>query len=193
MRSAHKSESGAASVLVVFMMILLVTFGSMALSAALSNQRLGALSTAWITDYYWMDTQAELELFEIDQILAQAERTAQEQLILSDYLNFAASYQNEAQQALQLAAEEHGWELSGTAAEIIVEYTIKGRQKTAATAPDKYLSVKIGVKVPDYSLMNSGIWIRDENTLRFYIHRWQEWQESVKIDEEIKFWDGNMS
>ena len=192
MKGFNKDQAGTASVLVVFMMILLVTFGSMALSASLSNQRLGALSAAWLTDYYWMDSEAELGVFAIDQILAEAEQRAQVTLQQLGFDSFATTYINEVRQGLAGQAEQRGWELTETPEGMQVSFTIVNELRTARRTQDKYLTVEVISQVPQYDRTEIG-WQRRENTSRFTIGRWQQWQELIRINTDIVFWDGTFA
>jgi hypothetical protein len=193
MKRIGRQEKGADSVLVIFMMILLVTFGSMALSMGLANNRLGLLSTAWNKDYYWLDAQAESCLFQLDQALNAAELAGQQALLGNgDPAVFAQVYRDEAGERLAALAQSQGWEMLQQGLEIGVRFTIKGEIKTADRAQDKYLTVEVLVRTPEYAQSAAGAWVRGAGSERLTVLKWQEWQEAFDLKDVIEFWDGEI-
>jgi hypothetical protein len=199
----NRREKGAASVLVVFMMILLVTFGSMALSMGLANNRLGLLSTAWMQDYYAMDDRATAQLLELDRALNAAEITAQAALLSGGTADFAEVYAAVARQNAAELAPVQDWTIRETDTPeeatdaissplFIVAWAIPDELQTAERAQDKYLLVEIAVYTPAYQLTPGGGWVRDESARRFAIQKWQEWQEAFELKDVIEFWDGSI-
>jgi len=88
MRAIRKTLSGnrgAASVLVVFMLIALVTLGAMALTTAAANQRLGSKATVWSRRFYRLDNAAIENLAEVDAALYQAETSARQYIARESY------------------------------------------------------------------------------------------------------------
>jgi hypothetical protein len=72
----NKKDAGAASVLVVFMMLVLVTLGAFAIAAANANYKLSQRALNWNAMYYDLDAAGEEYLAKIDLCLARAEAKA---------------------------------------------------------------------------------------------------------------------
>jgi hypothetical protein len=187
------NEEGAASVLVIFMMILLVTFGSMALSMGLANNRLGMLSTAWMQDYYALDARAEANLFQIDQVLNEAERAGQ-QILLSggDRSAFAQVYAAQVAQHMTELAQAQGWRFGAQEDGQVVRFILRDDLRTANREQNKYLIVEVAIHTPVYFQSPEGEWMRDETSPRFTVLQWQEWQEGFELKDVIEFWDGTI-
>jgi hypothetical protein len=183
------SNKGAASVLVVFMMIILVTFGTLSLAAALANVRLGAKAAGWMTDYYGLDAQAELFCMELDAYLLAAENRAA--VFLSD-AGFADIYYQEAYQALQdMSAGRLDMEItgSGDAAQIEILFS------EGSEAGDQNLTVVLGLARPEFQQLRDGsgqaYWRRGNGFFKHYtVLKWQQWQVPLEQDDELVFWDG---
>jgi len=84
-RKTLSGNRGAASVLVVFMLIALVTLGAMALTTAAANQRLGDKATVWSRRFYRLDNAASENLAEVDAALYHAETGAREYIARESY------------------------------------------------------------------------------------------------------------
>jgi hypothetical protein len=69
---AVKNSEGATSVLVIFMMIVLVTFGAFAITSAHVNLKFSHSAQDWTKMYYSMDAEAQAFLFDLDACLAEA-------------------------------------------------------------------------------------------------------------------------
>jgi len=72
----NKKKSGAASVLVVFMMLVLVTLGAFAIASSNANFRLSRRAVSWNEMFYDLDSLGETYLSQIDARLAEAEASA---------------------------------------------------------------------------------------------------------------------
>lgn len=68
-----KDQSGATSVLVILMLLVLVTFGSFAIISANSNIKLSKTAASWSKMYYALDAKGELYISEVDKRLYMAE------------------------------------------------------------------------------------------------------------------------
>ncbi|MDR1560073.1 MAG: hypothetical protein LBS84_10330 [Clostridiales bacterium] len=74
MKDLHTEENGAASVLIIFMMLVLVTLGAFSITAARVNYVFSGKALDWKTEYYECDALAEEFLMDFDAALAKAER-----------------------------------------------------------------------------------------------------------------------
>ena len=74
-------ESGASSVMIVFLMLVLVTLGAYTISSARVNYAFSRKAFEWNRKYYECDTQAEEFLMDVDKALAKAERKTAEAAI----------------------------------------------------------------------------------------------------------------
>lgn len=68
-----KNESGAASVLVVVMMLVLVVFGLAMITTSLAQFRLSQNHEKFIDDHYDLESMVQDKIYNIDQILYEAE------------------------------------------------------------------------------------------------------------------------
>jgi hypothetical protein len=185
----YKSDKGAASVLVIFMMIILVTFGTLSLSAALANVRLGSKAVGWMTDYYELDAQAEFFCMEADAYLLSAERRAAPFLSES---NYAEVYYLEARDALEDMAA--GWldmEISGAENAVQVEMLFSKGSEPG----DQNLTVVLGLAKPEFQLVQGvggqASWRRGNGFLKRYsVLKWQQWQVPFAQDGNLELWDG---
>jgi len=66
-------ESGASSVLIIFMMLVLVTLGAYSISSARINYVFSRKSMEWNKNYYECDLEAERFLMVLDKALADSE------------------------------------------------------------------------------------------------------------------------
>ncbi|MCL2707924.1 MAG: hypothetical protein FWF03_02280 [Defluviitaleaceae bacterium] len=82
-----KHNKGAASVLVIFMLLVLVTLGAFAISAANANYKLSRRAINWNEMYYGLDAKAEEMLALIDGMLAEAERDAIDYVVNEGWQN----------------------------------------------------------------------------------------------------------
>lgn len=70
------NNRGAASVLVLLLIIVLATFGAIALTTGYSNKNMVSRSVSYFKDYYEVDTACEAMLCSIDQCLLSAHEQA---------------------------------------------------------------------------------------------------------------------
>lgn len=68
-----KNESGAASVLVVVMMLVLVVFGLAMITTSLAQYRLSQNHEKFIDDHYDLESMVQEKIYTIDQLLYDAE------------------------------------------------------------------------------------------------------------------------
>jgi hypothetical protein len=76
-----KKTRGAASVLVIFFMLVLVTMGIFAIASSNANYRLSQRALSWHTMYYELDARGEEYVALIDRELSEAEARAREYVI----------------------------------------------------------------------------------------------------------------
>ena len=203
-----KSERGAASVLVIFMMIILVTFGALSLTAALANLRLGSKVLSWMDGYYTLDSQAEVLCAEMDSRLLQAEQAAQSVLtgnVLSEEefnRQFSDVYFREATAQMgQWGGSEPAVEVTG--ANDTLKVTLNLSEGAPAGADpgspsqekQKYLTVVLQLNQPSFALRQTPagpLYYRQGSFMKRYsIVQWQEWQEESEF-QEPDFWDGSI-
>ena len=207
--SKLKSERGAASVLVIFMMIILVTFGALSLTAALANLRLGSKVLSWMDGYYSLDSRAEILCAEMDSRLLLAEQAAQSALT-GEVLNeeefnrrFTAAYFSEASAQLgQWTGSEPAATLEVTGDNDDLKVIFNLSDEPPGTEPAlssqekiKYLTVVLQLNQPSFSLKQTAsgpLYYRQDSFLKRYtIVQWQEWQEETEYHEQ-EFWDGTI-
>ncbi|MFV0503925.1 MAG: hypothetical protein ACK5LT_08165 [Lachnospirales bacterium] len=82
-----KNNKGVSTILVVFMVVVIVTFGMFALLTSRMNLLLSEKARDWTANYYKLDSMAEEEFRSIDALLSQSENLAIEYVIGKNYLN----------------------------------------------------------------------------------------------------------
>jgi hypothetical protein len=183
------SNKGAASVLVVFMMIILVTFGTLSLSAALANDRLGAKAVSWMSDYYELDAQAEFFCMEVDAYLLSAESRA---AVFISESGFAEIYYQEARRALEdMASGRLDMEITGSGGATQIEVLF-----SEGTEPgDQNLTVVLGLADPEFlprpETDGQISWRRGDGfSKRYTVLKWRQWQTPFAQDDNLVLWDG---
>ncbi|MGI6661269.1 MAG: hypothetical protein ACOX34_06275 [Bacillota bacterium] len=71
-RRLGRFEGGGSSILVIFLMLLLVTLGSLSVASSHANLKLARKGVSWVNSYYALEAGGEVLLDIISQILAQA-------------------------------------------------------------------------------------------------------------------------
>jgi len=216
-----RSERGAASVLVIFMMIILVIFGALSLTAALANYRLGVKVHSWMEGFYELDSRAEILCAEMDKLLLEAEESALAAIAAEGNINiimqdvsinssslFAEYYFGEADRKLrQWAASkpEIEIEVRGAFPDLEVSFTLIEEESaseiseivslSSGQSRAKHLTVVLKLNLPAFRLEQtpSGpLYYREDSFLKRYtIVQWQQWQEPPDF-EDIEFWDGTI-
>ncbi|MDR1066165.1 MAG: hypothetical protein LBL35_01845 [Clostridiales bacterium] len=165
-----KKEDGAASVLVVFMMIALVTLGAFSITSALSNLRLAVRNAEWIAAYYEIEDKAEEYLVELDQILADCAEKAESQeggdktIAYADYIKVSFS--------------DSKWKDSDISVE--KDNIVKVRNSFASDDDENsHIDVEIATSIG----MSSGT--------RYEITEWRQWQTFVGTKKNVELWDGS--
>lgn len=82
-----RDNKGAASVLVIVMMLVLVVFGLAMVTTALAQSRLSQSHETWVADYYELEKDAQAMIAEIDRVLYQTEMEVVNYLKVGDILS----------------------------------------------------------------------------------------------------------
>lgn len=82
-----RNNKGAASVLVIVMMLVLVVFGLAMVTTALAQSRLSDSHETWVIDYYELEQEAQMMIADIDRILYQTEMEVVNYLKVGDILS----------------------------------------------------------------------------------------------------------
>lgn len=85
-------RKGISTIVVVFMVIILVTFGLSTMLSSNLNYKLSEKSSNWSKNYYELDYLGEKDYFEIEKILNTCERTAVEYIMNKEYLKDNSEY-----------------------------------------------------------------------------------------------------
>lgn len=175
-----KSERGISSVLVIFMMIVLVTFGAIALTSAYANIKLANKTLAWNQDYYALDSQAEQALAYIDQIivLEQQGQLAQNSAgytTLPDALRHLQSTQPNLLGEMAISANDGG------GYRVQMEFNNQASIEKDSGEFIKYLTVVINTQ--------------PANGARYQVAEWREWQEAFNYEasQTEDLWDGDLT
>lgn len=106
LRKQAADRKGAASVLVIFMVMVLVTLGALAISSANANYKLSQRALDWNIMYYDLDAKGEEFLWALDGKLAEAEMTACEYMKNKGYQSPAQTDLPEQLQSAIFAAHQ---------------------------------------------------------------------------------------
>ena len=184
-----KSEEGATSVLVIFMLIALVIFGTVAISAAHVNYRFASLAVNWSEMYAGLDDQAEGFTADVDAALAEAfwltaalssqwgseeERFAAMPNANDLYFSFALNKLNDLSALYEGMTVVEAFDDSGRP---VLE--ISSNFVSEANA-DAHLRVVL------YANQLAGV----KGEPRYVVVSWQQWQTPVEILDEHTLWPG---
>ena len=164
-----KENSGAASILVVLLMIVFITLGLSAMVFANSNYKLAQKTMETEKAYYALDSEAETVLAEIDSILIPVENTSG---------NDAAKYRSLASEALFDWIDKHPEYQGEYVSEAMLSSLSQEKQEdycrfTIGT-DDLYLEIGIA---PLYPPLNQG--------KRYGIVCWQKKSAPFNFDDKI--------
>lgn len=191
-----KDEKGAASVLVICMMLVLVTLGTLAIASANANNRLSQRSLAWNTMYYTLDAQGEIFLSLLDGKLAAAEKATTEYL----QTRLAEGYQEDdaiAGNLFLLNAEEYINELSLNYPKMTLDNSESTVNLIFTHEEDSLfrLAVSVAVRTPVFTVSEtdgiiSAVW--EDGQSRYKIEEWYVYQEDTPQEQDIQIWDGEL-
>ena len=94
LKNKFNNEQGATSVLVIFMLIVLVTFGAFAITSAKANINFSKKAISWNTSYLNLSAVGQNFLLDMDASLAKAEEEAVKSVCGNDYNNLPENLQN---------------------------------------------------------------------------------------------------
>lgn len=225
--SIFKSEEGATSVLIIFMMIVLVTLGAFSITSANVNLKFSRKSVDLNKVYYDLDASGEKFLHDFDSQLAAAEKKAAEYMSEKGYMSdesaeipmelqaqlnekagksnnkeenmadiFNSVYLYWSLENLKSLADEKYSELTimpytedGAVLDIFAEFNIQSDIQENA-------NLKIGIDVNELNyeiaIVSDNVSGLKNNTSRYMIVDWTEWQVPFEYDNEIELWDGQL-
>ena len=201
------NNRGAASVLIVFLMLVLVTLGTFAIVSSNANWRLNQRSLAWNAMYYAMDADAETLLAKIDRVLLQAETKAVNYLLqnddispeLADLLNNGASatdifneiymyYADEGLTGLSFSEEIEFYNFGDG---FWVDYSVQ--PEVNINEAENYLVVSLWLsQAPGVSLNAGTAQVSWENGKRFSVSEWYQHPVVEFTEPPMEVWDGSM-
>ena len=164
-----KDNNGAASVLVILVMIVLITLGLLAMVFANSNYKLAQKTLAVEEAYYSLDSEAETVVAEIDSLLIP---------IASEAGLDAASYEHKAAEALiewTLANPRYQGEyISEAILSSVPQGAVMDYCRFIVGEEDNYLEIKIAPLFPG-----------GHQEQRYQILSWQKKNSTFSYEEEI--------
>ena len=187
-------QSGASSVLVIFMMLVLAALGTFSITSAKVNYTFSRRAADWTAAYYEADAEAEEFLARVDAELAEAERKAYGGLPAANgetanpapgeaYSRFAL----ENMEALK--ADYPGLTIEAGRGKITVSANFQ-----SVSRPQTNLAVELSVDAPDYA--ESGVLTGSGQAgakARYAITAWTQWQPEIPAEAtEQPLWDGKM-
>ena len=200
-------DSGASSVLVIFMMLVLVTLGAFAIVSANANYRLSRRAVDWNTMYYELDARGEEFLAQVDMVLRAGENVA---------LDYTIDYFSKIDTPTELMPKEI---FNRTFLEIsnlsLTHLTLDQPYSNVYNIYDGLEAIGIIIEMmimsPDPSYDECGILIEIEilpanhvevnaektevyweGQNRYVIKSWYEFQDLAIEGEGIEFWDGTL-
>jgi hypothetical protein len=215
MKKLFSDESGATSVLVIFMMIVLVTLGAYSIVSAHVNYSFSQRALNWNKDFYSCDYLAEGFMKDLDLALAEAEKATAEYVLnggnlLESYegvpielqsqlweVGIASSenartglnllYRHFAYQSVERLRDRYrDLEVSEGLVNVSVNFSIDEGKNSNLRAV-----VKISPLSFDFSEEEGIVFaIKSPGAKRCEILKWEQWQEEVYEDPTQDLWDG---
>jgi hypothetical protein len=193
------SESGATSVLVVFMMTVLVTIGAYSIVSAHVNYSFSQRAIAWNKDYYSCDYLAEGFLKDLDLELAEAERRTAD-LAISGGLSMDGMSAGEAYEALdeiykgfvrsgveKLKDDYPGLEHQEEEREISINFSLGDGANGNLRARIRVAPLAFGVSAENGVVTAT----KNSRAKRCQILKWEQWQEA-QGEAPQELWDGSV-
>jgi len=159
-----KNEKGATSVLVIFMLVILITLGSFAITAAAANIRLSGKTVTWNNTYYLLDGEAEIFLSKLDRLLYNAENEAIQKSGTSKEM-FAVSYNDIVKANISSLSDEYagisllpsdvnpsdGVQIGSIRISFNPSTTMSDENEAKSNIYEQQLTVGISIPLPDYT------------------------------------------
>ncbi len=200
MKKLFNNEKGATSVLVIFMMIVLVTLGTFAITSALVNYRFAYHTVDWSKMYYKLEDKAENYLKDVNDGLINAANRAVKQVNSENGINlnedFNKAYCEFALEEIKMLNDKYQQNIE-TIENDNVGICYLEQEFISDDNPDSHLTVKILIKKPDNYLsvknVSDGdiVTIVNNNETLFEVVEWRQWQTPVEIEMFEDLWPGN--
>jgi len=195
MKRLLADESGASSVLIVFMMLVLVILGAYSISSSRVNYTFSVRALEWKQTYYEREKEAEQFLVDTDIALAEAERKTAEAVLTGEALNII---EGNAEQSINKLYKQHVVNELSTLSERYPDIEVnEGGSVITRILPsnEKFqIKVKLAVLPFRYSIDSGNGQVKgvlNEAGKRYAI---LEWKQLQKISEEAAtqepLWDG---
>lgn len=211
-----RKNSGATSIFVILMMVVLFVFGLAALTTSLAALKLSQKNAVWSDEYYVVEAQAEKTLAEIDRLLFQAEKVSRTYFIDKNFASESTTspipndyiekrmqmiYWFEALRLLSTDAQRLGItiESQGIDEMLSIDNVDSVRMWVSYTVVEakqdypKNITVVLNMAAPGYNIgYAQGSYNATRDTLqlkRYQILQWQEWQNQFVYDNAIDFED----
>ncbi|MDR1914099.1 MAG: hypothetical protein LBQ68_06420 [Clostridiales bacterium] len=182
-------ESGATSVLILFMMITLVTLGAYSITSAHVNYIFCQKAVEWNQNYYECDKAGERFLADIDSALNEAERRTALNLLGSNNINYDQSSQEE----LSTLYLEYVNEELGKLYQKYHEMNYKNNKITTDVSIGRFhISIEVEILPLRYLFASSGDASSSDETKRYSVTRWEQWQD-LQLESTEQLWDGNIT
>ncbi len=212
------NENGATSVLVVFMVIILSTLGVFAMVSANVNLKSAKKVKSWNEAYFAIDAKAEKLLSEMDSVLYFAENVAADFVSqnMGSGVNDESIYPEELVRELdeefknaadknefcRLAFERIYFELvadnlqkAPLSQKVVIttdgEFTVTADISDSVNK-DAHIRLTIMVVCPNYNFFYDSVKTevtKLENSKRYVITSWKEWQTPFEYKENVDLWD----
>lgn len=167
-----KNNSGATSVLVIMLMVVLILFGLAALTTSYAGLKLSRKTSEWLKEYYLLEGEAERIVALVDERISNAKKETE---AIKDIDALNESFNTKAyKKLLDLSMEIPNIKINNNP--LTVTYTVTEKNKEHP----KNITVVLSVKQIDNS-------ITIENQANYEIYQWKEWQEQFEFDNEIEF------
>ena len=177
-----ENEKGATSVFVIFMMLVLVTFGTFSIVAVKADIKFGKKAMDWNRRYYEIDSMGEEFICKVDMALHDAE----EEVAGGDYSDgdyFEAAYSS----LVDLRETYRGLSVmsvmeDGVYTDLIGEIELKGET-------DENFNLIIRFNIIPLNITADGDDI-DIGRKRFEVTEWRQQQVTRKYNGDVELWPG---
>ena len=199
MKQFFTDESGASSVLIIFMMLVLVTLGAYSISSARINYVFSRKSLEWNKNYYECDLEAERFLMVLDKALADSEWVTVEGAFgrRTDGVNTLNNINSEnAEDELNRLFESNVVEKLQAMAEQYSNMEVQDDGSVVYMTISKdnsAIDLKIAVLPFRYTYETADDRVRavlDDSLKRYSVLEWRQRQITVDDDQYRTLWDG---
>ena len=210
-KTSPATSSGAASIIVIFMIMVLFVFGMLSLTTAMANLRLSQKGVVWNQEYYLLEIEVEQMLFDIDTKLAAAELATRQEM--QRFVQESSRHDLSLDELYERYFYYHAClQLQSLPQDRVDSADINANRYSNTTIPfdelpqptiyldfnqgtEKHLLIGLQIVLPQSSLsvendIVTGVRVAP-TAPRYIILDWREWQDTFNYEQDM--WDSNIN